>query len=588
MIVCVSFLFDGGRVQWSSLATARTTTSSSSSFSSSSSSSLPIPIQGWGSYRYVYEPSYLPIPQEANVEHAHGIVIYRTTTSTSTTSPATTTATTTKANVLRENDDWKKKTKKRRRRTMTFSKTGCIEESSSTTTTTDDHDHDNIGGVFNIIITYKDVVDPTKCLLQWDTTNLTKVGEFLGPTRNDDDDDDSLCRGIPHGLISVYEEEEEAEEEAADDDEDDDDFDRNGNNNNDTTRSRNDEQYTTNTNRVNHSMTKNGRTVLYHANNEQLLHKTTADGEIVWTVQGSLHINNNNNNTNITTASSSVPSNFNYNNYNTDDATNTTPYRPTWFAAQPGSPYLYLADGYGSSKIYVLRTIDGSYTGYSFGGYGTHHGMFQTCHSISWDDRYQFMVVSDRENHRLEYYHIDPSDPSIFLYAGTISYYPLLQRPCNVRIRWDDTSNDHIHPTIDNPHNNGGATTTTTTKIKHDDSRFIRWNRRQHTSTLLPPGGDEDTDTDTDTDDVASAIVPFLEGTVGILNFHNDLIGLVNVSDTLGDLGFQHPHDVHFVPNTNGDFILVTWNPGRIGYFRRISSSSPSPFHDAEEEMNEG
>jgi hypothetical protein len=71
------------------------------------------------------------------------------------------------------------------------------------------------------------------------------------------------------------------------------------------------------------------------------------------------------------------------------------------------------------------------------------------------------------------------------------------------------------------------------------------------------------------------AIIPFLEGNVGIFekpSFDNPqyqrLEGILNITQTLGHLGFLHPHDAHFLPN--GDFVLVTWAPGRIGYFRRV------------------
>ena len=115
------------------------------------------------------------------------------------------------------------------------------------------------------------------------------------------------------------------------------------------------------------------------------------------------------------------------------------------------------------------------------------------------------MVVCDRENHRLEYYDVDAANKSKFEYKHTVSFYPLLKRPCNIRVRQGD----------------------------------------------------------------GTAIVPFLEGSVGILNFANELVSVVNISATLGNQGFLHPHDAHFVPGTRGDFVLVTWNPGRIGYFRR-------------------
>lgn len=311
-----------------------------------------------------------------------------------------------------------------------------------------------------IIITYQDSTDPSKCLLRWNATKTDKVAEFLGPG-------ETLCAGVPHGLRAAIE---------TDD------------------------------------TTKNEKTVLYHANNEQALYKTDLNGEVEWTFQG--------------------------------PPDGSQPYRPTWFASQPGSPFVHLADGYGASNIYVFDKSNGTYTGKSFGGRGNAHGKFQTCHAISWDWRWEQMVVSDRENHRLEYFKVDRTDPSVFSYTHTVSFEPLLMRPCNIRVRQGD----------------------------------------------------------------GAAIVPALEGTVGILNSQNEMVSLINITEALGDQGFLHPHDAHFLPGTSGDFVLgmcehyndkklaanrwrvpivcvtslslistmllsffvaVTWNPGRVGYFRR-------------------
>ena len=120
------------------------------------------------------------------------------------------------------------------------------------------------------------------------------------------------------------------------------------------------------------------------------------------------------------------------------------------------------------------------------------------------------MVVCDRENHRLEYFRVDAGDPSVFAYVRTVSFDPLLRRPCNIRVRKED----------------------------------------------------------------GYAIVAFLEGSVGILDRDNNLVDVINVTATLGQRGFLHPHDAHFVGGTSGDFVVVTWNPGRIGYFRRLGASS--------------
>lgn len=362
--------------------------------------SSPLPVAGWGESRYVYEPSLLPLPPQAKIEHAHGIVV-------------------------------------------------------------DETDKNAI------IITYKDEADPSRCLLRW--RNISEVAELIGPREGND----ALCRGVPHGLITTVEE----------------------------------------IVQKTHSDSKSSRSrssvgVLYHANNEQALHKTTTNGDIIWTVNGKLeeqaarHENSTNQNRDISIRNE---------NENENDE-NDGSYSSTWFASQPESPYIFLADGYGSSKIYVLNKFHGKYTGHSFGGYGTEHGKFQTCHSISQDQRLgkNEMVVCDRENHRLEYFRVDPHDPSVFDYVRTVSFDPLLRRPCNLRFRPED----------------------------------------------------------------GRAIVPFLEGSVGILDHNNALIDVINITATLGQQGFLHPHDAHFVPGTPGDFVVVTWNPGRIGYFRKIVALS--------------
>jgi hypothetical protein len=169
-----------------------------------------------------------------------------------------------------------------------------------------------------------------------------------------------------------------------------------------------------------------------------------------------------------------------------------------------GRPYVYPADGYGSSKVHVYYRANGTYTGTVVGGHGTAPGLFRTCHAITSDWRLHEMVVSDRENHRLQYFSIAPTDPSVFQLQSILSFAPLLNQPCDIRFH---------EPT------------------KH-------------------------------------AIVPFLEGTVAILDDSNHVVSVLNTTDALGDQGFLHPHDAHFIKN--GDFVLVTWNPGRIGYFRRV------------------
>jgi len=345
-------------------------------------------VGGWVNWTYVYEPKLLRLPEEASVEHAHGIYI---------------------------------------------------------------GNHDSDEG--DIIITYKDAVNSSKCLLRWSgSEKYTELPEFLGPG-------EELCAGVPHGLSASVEE--------------------------------------------------NKTTFLYHANNQKALYKTTLDGQIIWKTLGR------------PTSGSTTPPNADK---------KELPFSPTWFASveDSSSPYVYMADGYGSSRIYVYNRYNGTYAGKYFGGYGTEHGKFHTCHSISWDWRFQQMVVSDRENHRLEYFKVldnsANSSASIFSYQDTMSFVPYLQRPCNIRIQKIEK---------------------TTKKGKEGNEGGI-------------------------------AIVPALEGTVGILSPSNQLLSVLNISDVLGDMGFLHPHDACFVPGTSGDFVLVTWNPGRIGYFRRLETTSIS------------
>ena len=70
------------------------------------------------------------------------------------------------------------------------------------------------------------------------------------------------------------------------------------------------------------------------------------------------------------------------------------------------------------------------------------------------------------------------------------------------------------------------------------------------------------------------AIVPDLAGPVAVLNNKHEVISVVNVSVLLATEQHKHPHDAIFLPN--GDFIVATWNPGRIGYFARLGQLPPT------------
>ena len=168
-----------------------------------------------------------------------------------------------------------------------------------------------------------------------------------------------------------------------------------------------------------------------------------------------------------------------------------------------------MTDGYGNDDIHIY-TLDGTYTGHTVGGKGTEHGKFNTPHSISWDPRRSQMVVSDRANHRLEYFEIDAKDPTKFDYVST-------------------TMQDFAAP-------NTGLVC---------NARFLN---------------------------DSHVITPTLEGYVFIMDKDNKLVSTVDVNGLLGakgtKQGFDHPHDAIFLPN--GDFVVATWNPGRIGYFKKL------------------
>jgi hypothetical protein len=315
----------------------------------------------------------------------------------------------------------------------------------------------------SIIVTYKDANDPSKCLLKWSIGEYnTQPAEYLGPG-------EALCRGVPHGLATIREEK--TIRPSSRDDDDVEEF------------------------------------VLYHANNEQALHKTTMDGRIIWSALGPPPP--------LQTQTTSPFRN------KTTIRSDDTPYSPTWTAAAPDSPYLYVADGYGSNHVYVYHKSNGTYTGHVFGGTGSEHGKFQTCHSIYWDARNGKMAVCDRENQRLEYFDIsdssastaaDPRRRPMFTYSHSHTFEPFLQRLCNLRVQQRDG----------------------------------------------------------DGSEGRMGILASLEGMVGIVNAQNELVSVLNISDTLGHIGYLHPHDAHFLPGADGSFVLVTWNPGRVGYFRRV------------------
>jgi hypothetical protein len=283
----------------------------------------------------------------------------------------------------------------------------------------------------NIILTYEPdhASNDTRCMIRW-APDGSGVGEQFGPGA-------ALCRGTPHGLRVAHEGPDETP-------------------------------------------------FLYHANNAQALHKTTMDGELVWSVQGPP--------VNATTGAPFLP------------------FKPTWFATPPGSPYVFMADGYGSSIVHVYTAADGKYTGHTFGSRGSGDGQFETCHSIHYDPRTKQIVVSDRENHRHQWFDFDVDAPDKFTYShqAATTTSGAGSRPCNMRFKNGVFDGEHY------------------------------------------------------------SIVPDLVGPVGILDSNNKLVSNINVSGLIGDLGHLHPHDAMFLPN--GDIVVGTWTPGRISYWKKLGA----------------
>jgi DNA-binding beta-propeller fold protein YncE len=150
-----------------------------------------------------------------------------------------------------------------------------------------------------------------------------------------------------------------------------------------------------------------GKEVLYHANNNATVHKTALDGTVIWTRTWGAEMGN---------------------------------YKPTETLAGPAADRLFVADGYGSSMIHVLKTADGVYAGKSWGGSGAGHGDLNCPHGITLDPRCGRLLVADRGNKRLEYFELNGK------YHSTITA-PEIQAPCNA-----DVQGEHVLvPNLDGP-----------------------------------------------------------------------------------------------------------------------------------------
>jgi len=227
----------------------------------------------------------------------------------------------------------------------------------------------------------------------------------------------------------------------------------------------------------------NGATAI----NSGKLTKTTLSGAIVWQING------------------------------TFGQPEPTSYRPSWWAVNQPGDYIYLTDGYGSFNIYLFNR-DGKFMNKTFGGPGQSHGHFTNPHAITYDVRSKLLAVSDRGNHRIEFYNFDNSKVGneTFDYVKSVAFpgaaYPELSGflPCNFRV-------------LENA---------------------------------------------TDPADDGFVVVPALEGPVAILDRNNSVVSVVDVGKLIGDLGSKHPHDAILLQN--GDLVVGTWDPGYVSYWKRL------------------
>jgi hypothetical protein len=205
------------------------------------------------------------------------------------------------------------------------------------------------------------------------------------------------------------------------------------------------------------------------------------------------------------------------------------PYKPTNVIVVPGSNVLLVADGYGSSFIHSLDKMTGKFLeNKTFGGKGstTTPLRFNTPHGINLDMRRSgSLVVSDRSNSRLVWIDFKGT----FLDAMPTTSPPGMALPCNV----DVASYEY---------------------------------------------------------EGVFAVVPSLgvgysnltQGSAAIYDSTNKLLSVIEVANTIGHLGHQHPHDALLLPN--GDAVICCWsgpgNPGQgpakgtISYWKRLRSTA--------------
>lgn len=219
---------------------------------------------------------------------------------------------------------------------------------------------------------------------------------------------------------------------------------------------------------------------LYHGNNAAKVHKTKLDGTYIWS-------------TDMTAAWSKNKTHW--------------PFKPTDVLVPPGiKGAVFVADGYGLSKVHEFDINTGNYNGKVFGG----RPEFDCDHGISFDDRVGKIVISDRANHRLRWIEDDGT------VVKTLNLTASIPLPCN-------------------------AQTSSGTTLGGDY--------------LVVPGlGIDHADPG-----------PWLNGSVGILDADNKLVSNIEVAKLLGlgALGHTHPHDAIFL--NNGDIAVAIWKGHEAG-----------------------
>jgi len=233
-----------------------------------------------------------------------------------------------------------------------------------------------------------------------------------------------------------------------------------------------------------------GTEYLLHANNAAKVIKTSLDGDVIWS-------------TDMTAAWRNDKEHW--------------PFKPTDLLVPPGTSSVFVADGYGLSKVHEFDMKTGTYTGVVFGGKGDSSGTWNCNHGLSWDDRVGKIVVSDRSNHRLTWINNDGT------FVKTLNLTSNTPLPCN-------------------------AQTSAGTVFGNEY--------------LVVPGlGLDKVDPG-----------PWLAGNVAIFDGNNTLVSNIEVAKLLGvdptlpknqQLGHTHPHDAIFLPN--GDIVVAVWKGHEAG-----------------------